>query len=71
MSDVVSIAEAARRRAARQKSERKTEATGKTLCQRGFHKWKVNQHKQFDVRQGRLVTLRECERCGARRTTLD
>jgi hypothetical protein len=71
MSDVVSIAEAARRRAARQKTERKTKATGNTLCQRGFHKWKVDQHKQFDVRQGRLVTLRECERCGARRTTLD
>jgi hypothetical protein len=71
MSDVVSIAEAARRRAARQKSERKATATGKTLCLRGFHKWRLDQRKQFDVKEGRLVTIRECERCGIRRTTLD
>jgi hypothetical protein len=71
MSDVISIEEAARRRAARQKAERKADANGKTLCQRGFHKWKVDNRKQFDVRSGRLVTVRECERCGTRRTTLD
>jgi len=71
MSDVVSIEEAARRRAARQQQARKQTASGKTLCQRGFHKWRVDQRKQFDVKQGRLVTIRECERCGTRRTTLD
>ncbi|MFU8813931.1 MAG: hypothetical protein ACNA7W_01205 [Pseudomonadales bacterium] len=71
MSDVVPIKDAARRKAARQKQARKLTASGKTLCQRGFHKWRVDQTKQFDVRQGRLVTIRECERCGTRRTTLD
>jgi hypothetical protein len=71
MSDVVSITEGARRRAARQKQERKARASGRTLCQRGFHKWRVDQRKQFDVKAGRLVTIRECERCGTRRTTLD
>ena len=71
MSEVVPIKEAARRKAAQQKQARKLAASGNTLCQRGFHKWRVNQSKQFDVRQGRLVTIRDCERCGTRRTTLD
>jgi hypothetical protein len=71
MSKIVSIAEAARRRAADAKDERRKDATGKTLCRRGFHKWQIDQRKQFDVKAGRLVTIRECERCGVRRTSLD
>ena len=31
-------------------------AEGKTLCGRGFHKWRVAPKKQFDVHRGRLVT---------------
>lgn len=38
---------------------------GKTLCQHGFHKWKISDEKQFDVKAGRLVTVWVCERCGA------
>lgn len=37
---------------------------GKTLCREGFHKWRVSKAKQFDVKQGRLVTVYICERCG-------
>lgn len=37
---------------------------GKTLCRSGFHKWKVVTEKKFDVKQGRLVTLSRCQRCG-------
>lgn len=37
----------------------------KILCKSGFHKWKIIQEKQFDVKQGKLVTLYRCERCGA------
>lgn len=37
---------------------------GKTLCRSGFHKWAVVQEKQFDVKQGKLVTVYRCERCG-------
>ena len=37
---------------------------GKTLCREGFHKWKVVTEKKFDVKQGKLVTLYECARCG-------
>ena len=37
---------------------------GRTLCRNGFHKWEIVQDKQFDVKQGRLVTLYRCKRCG-------
>jgi hypothetical protein len=71
MSKIVSITDAARRRAIRDKTTRRERARGRTLCDRGFHKWRVDPRKQFDVRQGRLVTVRQCERCGVRRTTLE
>ncbi len=41
---------------------------GKTLCRSGFHKWKIVQAKQFDVKQGKLVTLYQCSRCGEKKT---
>jgi len=37
----------------------------KTLCKSGFHKWRVESEKRFDVKQGKLVTAYRCERCGA------
>jgi len=37
---------------------------GKTLCRSGFHKWKIVQEKQFDVKRGKLVTISRCQRCG-------
>ncbi|MCP5161808.1 MAG: hypothetical protein H7A00_09095 [Hahellaceae bacterium] len=37
---------------------------GKSLCVNGFHKWSIVKEKQFDVKQGKLVTLYVCERCG-------
>jgi hypothetical protein len=39
-----------------------------TLCRNGHHKWVVWQRKPFDVKQGRLVTVYRCERCGAERS---
>ena len=36
---------------------------GKTLCKHGHHKWQVDKAKQFDVKQGRLVTVYRCSRC--------
>ena len=44
---------------------------GKTLCRSGFHKWQVVQEKQFDVKQGRLVTIYRCKRCGKQRVSAD
>ena len=37
---------------------------GKTLCRSGFHKWEINKEKQFDSRQGKLITVSQCKRCG-------
>lgn len=37
---------------------------GKTLCRSNFHKWEVLKEKQFDVKQGKLVTVERCARCG-------
>ena len=42
---------------------------GKTLCKSGFHKWVVVQEKQFDVKQGKLVTIFRCQRCGSVKVT--
>ena len=36
---------------------------GKTLCRHGHHKWVVDKEKQFDVKQGKLVTVYRCARC--------
>lgn len=46
------------------------QAEGKTLCKSGFHKWQVVTGRQFDVKQGRLVTLLRCARCGKEKTEL-
>ena len=42
---------------------------GKTLCKNGFHKWKIVQQKPFDSRQGKLVSIYRCERCGKQKVT--
>ena len=44
---------------------------GKTLCKRGFHKWQVVKEQEFDVKQGKLVTVYKCERCGAIKNTTE
>jgi flavoprotein len=41
---------------------------GKTLCRSGFHQWEICPEKPFDSKQGRLVTLYRCKRCGATKT---
>ncbi len=41
---------------------------GKGLCRSGFHKWVIVQEKQFDIREGKLVTLYRCSRCDATRS---
>jgi hypothetical protein len=40
---------------------------GSSLCREGHHKWKVVTKKQFDVKQGKLVTCYECQRCGKKK----
>ena len=43
---------------------------GRTLCGSGFHKWKTQNEKRFDVKLGKLLTVDRCERCGKVRTRL-
>lgn len=42
---------------------------GKTLCKNGFHKWKLLKEQQFDTKQGKLVTVHQCARCGKKKNT--
>jgi hypothetical protein len=46
---------------------RRRAKNGGVLCLEGHHKWVVYKAKQFDVREGRLVTVFRCERCGAQK----
>ena len=50
--------------------DRRERARGKTLCTSGFHRWKVVTERKFDVKQGKLVTVLRCERCGKEQTKL-
>ncbi len=43
---------------------------GKTLCRSGFHKWEILTEKLFDVKQGKLVTVSQCKRCGKQKNTM-
>lgn len=43
---------------------------GRSLCKSGFHKWVIVQDQRFDVKQGKLVTLSQCRRCGKTKTEL-
>ena len=40
---------------------------GKTLCGSGFHKWDILTERKFDVKQGKLVTVYLCKRCGKKK----
>ena len=42
---------------------------GKALCRSGFHKWKILTERKFDVKQGKLVTVYQCKRCGQQKNT--
>ncbi len=63
MSEKVVLLTNARRKAKKQERQK-----GKTLCGNGFHKWMIWKEKQFDVKQGKLITVYRCERCGERKT---
>lgn len=52
------------------KPARRRKPPSKTLCKSGFHQWVPDPKKQFDVKQGKLVTIERCARCGLTRTVL-
>lgn len=49
----------------RRKDKKQQRQKHKTLCRNGFHKWQVWKEKQFDVKQGKLVTVYKCQHCEA------
>jgi len=48
--------------------QRKATPKRSHLCANGHHRWVIWQKKQFDSRQGKLVTVYRCERCSAEKT---
>ncbi len=48
--------------------KRKSVPKRSPLCDSGHHRWAIWQHKPFENKQGKLVTVYRCERCGAERT---
>ncbi|MDH5691991.1 MAG: hypothetical protein OEZ47_02675 [Gammaproteobacteria bacterium] len=46
------------------KKKLKDKFKGRSLCKDGFHKWEVDTSQKFDVKQGKLVTVYRCKRCG-------
>ena len=52
------------------KPSAKAKNKGKTLCLHDFHKWKAVTKTKFDVKQGKLVSVFRCERCGKEKTQL-
>ena len=50
------------------KQQRKARGSGSTLCRSGFHQWQDEPKKQFDVKQGRLISVQRCARCHKTRT---
>ncbi len=40
---------------------------GASLCGHNHHKWETVKETRFDVKQGRLVTVLRCVRCGLTR----
>ena len=37
---------------------------GSTLCREGHHAWLLDKERQFDVKEGRLLSVYHCKRCG-------
>ena len=52
------------------KPKLKEKHKGKTLCRSGFHKWEVDKGKPFSVKQGKLLTVYKCKRCGLSKSKL-
>lgn len=51
------------------KPKLKDKFKGRNLCGHGFHKWVLETQQKFDVKQGRLVTVHICSRCGEKKVT--
>ena len=63
MSDIIDFQAAKRKQLKTAKQKTHQAARKKTLCQNGHHKWQVDKKQQFDVKQGKLVTVYRCAHC--------
>lgn len=54
MADVISFKKA---------KQKQLKDKNSSLCKNGHHKWVIDKAKQFDTKQGRLVTIYKCSRC--------
>lgn len=43
---------------------------GNTLCRNRHHAWRLMKESQFDVKEGALVTIYQCKRCGIQKNKL-
>jgi len=39
-----------------------------SLCANGHHQWVLEKDTQFDVKQGKLLGVKRCKKCGKTRT---
>ncbi len=51
-------------------NKKRAKKTRSILCLNGHHKWIIFKKKQFDVKQGKLVTVYRCQRCSAEKVKL-
>jgi hypothetical protein len=65
--NVVDLSTSSKRKKARGQVLRER-AKGTTMCSSGFHKWQIDHRKQFDVKAGKLITIKRCSRCGQSKT---
>jgi hypothetical protein len=49
------------------KAVKKKARRSQGMCQHGHHSWQVWKGKQFDVKQGKLVTVYRCKHCDAQK----
>jgi len=42
-----------------------------SLCQHGHHRWEVDTTTRFDVKEGKLLTVSICSKCGKTKTSAD
>lgn len=54
MGDVIAF----KKKSAKEKYEKRI------MCQSGFHKWEIVTKQKFDVKQGKLISVYKCKRCG-------
>ena len=70
MVDIIDFTASKQKQRKQQRKSTQSAARKKLRCQNGHHKWQLKTSQQFDVKQGRLVTVYECAYCKKIKTTL-